>query len=117
MDLIDLTGKLTQAGLKDLVLDSGARGIKQVFEDQIAIRRAALSGKEKGLGFPTICLPFEMAKDLEMETLMGAVTGGQIRRIGGLFRFRGRFHFSPAFGTVEYLYRSAAAHDCDPGYL
>ncbi len=50
--LISLTGKLTQAGLNDLVLDSGARSIKQVFEDQIAIRRAALSGKEKGLGFP-----------------------------------------------------------------
>ena len=72
-ELIDLSNKLTQAGLKDLVLDSGARGIKQVFEDQIAIRRAALSGKEKALGFPTICLAFEMAKDLATETLMGAL--------------------------------------------
>jgi len=82
--LISLTGKLTQAGLNDLVLDSGARNIKQVFEDQIAIRRAALSGKEKGLGFPTICLPFEMAKDLEMETLMGAV---MVAKYGGLVVF------------------------------
>ena len=83
-ELIALTDKLTQAGLKDLVLDSGARGIKQVFEDQIAIRRAALSGKEKALGFPTICLPFEMAKDLEMETLMGAV---MVAKYGGVVVF------------------------------
>jgi acetyl-CoA decarbonylase/synthase complex subunit gamma len=82
--LIALTDNLTKAGLKDLVLDSGARGIKQVFEDQIAIRRAALSGKEKGLGFSTICLPFEMAKDLEMETLMGAV---MVAKYGGLVVF------------------------------
>jgi acetyl-CoA decarbonylase/synthase, CODH/ACS complex subunit gamma len=82
--LIALTDNLTKAGLKDLVLDSGSRGIKQVFEDQIAIRRSALSGKEKGLGFPTICLPFEMARDLEMETLMGAV---MIAKYGGVVVF------------------------------
>jgi acetyl-CoA decarbonylase/synthase complex subunit gamma len=82
--LISLTGKLTQTGLNDLVLDSGARSIKQVFEDQITIRRAALSGKEKGLGFPTICLPFEMARDLEMETLIGAV---MVAKYGGLVVF------------------------------
>ena len=82
--LISLTDKLTKAGLKDLVLDSGARAVKKVFEDQIAIRRAALSGKEKGLGFPTICLPFEMAKDLETETLMGAV---MVAKYGGLAVF------------------------------
>lgn len=82
--MIALTDKLTKAGLKDLVLDSGARAVKQVFEDQVAIRRAALSGKEKGLGFPTICLPFEMAKDLETETLMGAV---MVAKYGGVVVF------------------------------
>ena len=82
--LITLTDNLTKAGLKDLVLDPGSRGIRQAFEDQVAIRRAALSGKEKGLGFPTICLPFEMAKDLEMETLMGAV---MVAKYGGVVVF------------------------------
>lgn len=82
--LISLTDKLIQAGLKDLVLDSGARGIKQVFEDQIAIRRFALAGKEKGFGFPTICLPFEMAKDLETETMMGAL---MVAKYGGIVVF------------------------------
>jgi acetyl-CoA decarbonylase/synthase complex subunit gamma len=80
-DLIAISNNLTQAGLKDLVLDSGARSIKQLFEDQVAIRRAALSQKEKALGFPTICLPFEMAKDLEMETLMAAL---MIAKYGGV---------------------------------
>ncbi len=72
-DLIALSNKLTQAGLKDLVLDSGARSAKKLLEDQVAIRRAALSQKEKALGFPTIVPAFEMAKDLEGETLIGAL--------------------------------------------
>ena len=41
-DLIALSDKLTGMGLKDLVLDSGSREMKQLFEDQVAIRRAAL---------------------------------------------------------------------------
>jgi len=82
--VIDLSNKLTQAGLKDLVLDTGSRAIKTVFEEQIGIRRAALSGKEKALGFPTICLPFEMAKDLQTETLMGAAI---VAKYGGVAVF------------------------------
>ena len=71
-ELIALTNKLTKAGLKDLVLDSGARAIEKVLEDQIVIRRTALSRRRKRpLGFPTICLPCEMATDLETETLSG----------------------------------------------
>ena len=46
-EVIALTDKLTQAGLKDLVLDSGARTIKKVLEDQVAIRRTALSGRKR----------------------------------------------------------------------
>jgi acetyl-CoA decarbonylase/synthase complex subunit gamma len=72
-ELIALSKKLTQAGLKDLVLDSGARTIKKVLEDQVAIRRTALAQKEKALGFPTICFPCDMAPDLETETLFGAL--------------------------------------------
>ena len=40
--LIPLTAKLTEMGLKDLVLDPGSREIKQSLEDQVVIRRAAL---------------------------------------------------------------------------
>ena len=48
--LIALSDKLTGMGLKDLVLDSGAREMKQLFEDQVAIRRAALKGRQSFSG-------------------------------------------------------------------
>ena len=59
--LAALTEKLTQAGLKDIVLDSGSRQVKQAIEDQIIIRRLALTNKFRPLGFPTIVLTNEMA--------------------------------------------------------
>jgi acetyl-CoA decarbonylase/synthase complex subunit gamma len=79
-----LTEKLEKAGLKDLILDSGARSLKQLFEDLVSIRRLSLSGKEKRLGYPTICLPFEMTRDLEMETVMGAL---MVAKYGGVVVF------------------------------
>jgi acetyl-CoA decarbonylase/synthase complex subunit gamma len=72
-DLIALSDKLTGMGLKDLVLDSGSREIKQVFEDQVAIRRAALKAGNKALGFPTITFPCEMAENLDMETVIASL--------------------------------------------
>ena len=69
-DLIPLSDKLTQMGLKDLVLDSGSREIKQVFQDQVVIRRASLKAGNRSLGFPTITFPCEMASNLDMETLI-----------------------------------------------
>ncbi|MDY6856539.1 MAG: acetyl-CoA decarbonylase/synthase complex subunit gamma [Thermodesulfobacteriota bacterium] len=80
-NLIELSDKATDMGLKDLVLDSGARSIKQVYEDQIALRRAALLAKNKSLGFPTICLPFEMAETMEQEILIASML---IAKYGGL---------------------------------
>jgi acetyl-CoA decarbonylase/synthase complex subunit gamma len=38
--LASISNKLTAAGLKDLVLDSGSRTLRKAFEDQIFIRRA-----------------------------------------------------------------------------
>jgi acetyl-CoA decarbonylase/synthase, CODH/ACS complex subunit gamma len=70
--LIGVTGKLTGMGLKDLVLDPGARSLGSALRDQIAIRRAALSGKVKGLGFPTIALPGEMTDDPRQEVVIAA---------------------------------------------
>jgi len=80
-DLIPLTEKLTAAGLKDLVLDPGAREIKQAHQDQIAIRRAALKDGNRALGFPTITFPCEMASNLDMETLIAATF---IAKYGGI---------------------------------
>jgi len=71
--LIPLVDKLVGMGLKKLVLDSGAREVKQAFEDQVAIRRAALKAGNRSLGFPTITFPCEMASNLDVETMIAAM--------------------------------------------
>jgi len=79
--LILLTEKLTGMGLKDLVLDSGSREIKQSLEDQISIRRAALKAGNKALGYPTITFPCEMASNTDMEGLIAAMF---VAKYGGI---------------------------------
>jgi acetyl-CoA decarbonylase/synthase complex subunit gamma len=79
--LIPLTTKLTEMGLKDLVLDPGSREIKQSLQDQIVIRREALKSLNRALGFPTITFPCEMASNLDMETLIAAM---HIAKYGGI---------------------------------
>lgn len=79
--LTEITDKLAGMGLRDLVLDPGSREIKQAFEDQIAIRRAALKASNKSLGFPTITFPCEMASNLDMETL---IAGMFVAKYGGI---------------------------------
>jgi acetyl-CoA decarbonylase/synthase complex subunit gamma len=79
--LADLSTKLTGMGLKDLVLDSGSRSLKQALQDQIVIRRAALVPKFRPFGFPTIACPCQMTDDPMMEALYAAVF---IAKYGGI---------------------------------
>ncbi len=71
--LAGLSEKLVALGVKDIVLDSGARTVKGAFADQVAIRRAALLSKFKPFGFPTITLPCEMTDDPMKETLIASL--------------------------------------------
>ncbi len=80
-EVIELTTKLDQAGIKDIVIDSGARKLRQAFEDQVAIRRAALNNKFRPLGYPTIIPANEMADNPMKETLIAATF---IAKYGGL---------------------------------
>ena len=80
-ELIEMTTKLEQAGIKDIVIDSGARRLRQVFEDQIIIRRAALDKKFRPLGYPTIILANEMTDNPMKEALIAATF---IAKYGGL---------------------------------
>jgi acetyl-CoA decarbonylase/synthase complex subunit gamma len=82
--LVALSDKLTGMGLKDLVLDPGSREIKSCFQDQVAIRRAALKDLNRSVGFPTITFPCEMAANLDMETLIGSML---IAKYGGIVVF------------------------------
>ncbi|MFO8111549.1 MAG: acetyl-CoA decarbonylase/synthase complex subunit gamma [Desulfosalsimonadaceae bacterium] len=71
--LQEMTDKLRNEGHKQIVIDSGAREVKQVFEDQVAIRRAALKGGNRALGYPTIAFASEMASNIDMETLIASM--------------------------------------------
>ena len=72
-NLVPLVDKLTEMGIKDIVIDSGSREIKASLDDQVAMRRAALLDGNRSLGFPTITFPCEMAGNLDMETLIAAM--------------------------------------------
>ncbi|NQT70109.1 MAG: acetyl-CoA decarbonylase/synthase complex subunit gamma, partial [Desulfobacteraceae bacterium] len=92
--LVPLTTKLTEMGLKDLVLDSGSREIQQSMKDQIVIRRAALKSLNRALGFPTITFPCEMASNLDMETMIAAMHIAKYGGIAVLSDFAGESLFS-----------------------
>jgi acetyl-CoA decarbonylase/synthase complex subunit gamma len=92
-DLIALSDQLTGMGLKDLVLDSGAREMKPLFRDQVAIRRAPLKAGNKSLGFPTITFPCEMANNLATETLIASMLIAKYAGIVVLSDFEGESLF------------------------
>jgi len=80
-DVAALSDKLTGMGLKDLVIDTGARDIQTALTDQVALRRAALKNLNRSVGFPSIVFPCEMAANLDVETLIAAMF---IAKYGGI---------------------------------
>jgi acetyl-CoA decarbonylase/synthase complex subunit gamma len=80
-ELVEMTNKLTEAGVKDIVIDSGARALRQAFEDQVVIRGTALNKKFRPLGFPTIVLPYEMTDDPMKEAVIASIF---VAKYGGL---------------------------------
>ncbi len=71
--LAELTNKLTEAGVKEMVIDSGSRSLRQAFEDQVIIRSSALVKKFRPLGFPTIVFPAEMTDDPMKEAVIASI--------------------------------------------
>jgi acetyl-CoA decarbonylase/synthase complex subunit gamma len=69
----EISDRLLKSGLKDLVLDTGARTVRAAFEDQMAIRRASTKHRYKALGFPTISFTGEMTRDTLLETMIASV--------------------------------------------
>jgi len=92
-ELVQLTAKLTEAGVKDIVLDSGARTIRQAFEDQVIIRSAALTKKFRPLGFPTIVFPGEMTDDPMKEAVIASIFVAKYAGIIVLSDFQGESLF------------------------
>lgn len=88
-----LTQKLTGMGIKDIIIDSGAREIKQCLEDLVGIRRSALKQNNRALGFPTITFPCEMASNLDMETMIAGMMIAKYGSIVVLSDFKGESIF------------------------
>jgi acetyl-CoA decarbonylase/synthase complex subunit gamma len=80
-ELIDLTTRLTAAGVNDIVLDSGSRALRRAFEDQTFIRRAALYKRLGPLAFPTIVFPCEMTDDPLKEAVIASLF---VAKYGGI---------------------------------
>jgi acetyl-CoA decarbonylase/synthase complex subunit gamma len=92
-ELAALTEKLAAAGIKDIVLDSGARTVKQALQDQIIIRSAALNKKFRPLGYPTIVQPREMTDNPMKEAMIAAMFIAKYAGIIVLSDFRGESLF------------------------
>lgn len=88
-EIATLTEKLSGMGVKDMVLDTGARSPKEGLIDQISVRRAALQGLFRPLGYPTITFPCEMTDDLMKETLIAALYIAKYAGLIVLSDFRG----------------------------
>lgn len=80
-EVVELTTKLTEAGVNDIVIDSGSRTLRRAYEDQIWIRSAALNNKFRPLGFPTIIFPCEMTDNPMKEAVIAAIF---VAKYGGI---------------------------------
>jgi acetyl-CoA decarbonylase/synthase complex subunit gamma len=87
-----LTDQLTKAGLRDIVIDAGARTVRQAFDQQVFVRKAAL-GKLRPLGFPTIVFPAEMTDDPMKEALIASMFIAKYAGIIVLSDFQGHSLF------------------------
>ncbi len=72
-NLVELAEKGIQAGLKDLVLDSGALSVRELLEDLVIMRRAAIKKRFKPFGFPVIAFPYRYTEDYTLESALAGL--------------------------------------------
>ena len=72
-DLASMTTKLKEEGITDVVMDPGSKSIQEVIRDQTFIRRSAIKGEFRPLGYPTIGFPCFLAKDGLKEALAASL--------------------------------------------
>jgi len=92
-ELIELTTKLAGAGLKNIVIDSGSRTVRQALEDQLVIRAAALNKKVREVGYPTIVFPCEMTDNPMKESVIASMFVAKYAGIIVLSDFQGESLF------------------------
>lgn len=67
-----ITTKLAAAGVKDIVIDSGARTVKDALRDNVFIRRASIKQKVREVGYPTIVMANEITSDPMFEAVIAS---------------------------------------------
>ena len=72
-DVAVVTEKMRNAGIKNLVIDIGARNFKDDLYNQVILRTAAIKQKNRLFGYPTIVFPDEMTDDPLKEALIASV--------------------------------------------
>lgn len=87
--LAELSEQVANAGIDDIVLDPGTRGLTDSLEALTAIRRLALQQQFRPLGYPAISFPGEGATSIVEE---GVLAGQHIAKYGGVIVLD---HFSP----------------------
>jgi acetyl-CoA decarbonylase/synthase complex subunit gamma len=80
-EVADLTKALNAAGVKDIVIDTGARTVKEVFSDSINLRRAALVAQNRDYGYGTITFPCDISPNLAVQ---GAIASALIAKYAGI---------------------------------
>lgn len=91
-EVAELTDQLSKAGIKDIVIDAGARKVRAAFEQQVIIRKSALN-KFRPLGFPTIVFPCEMTTDPMKEAVLASMFIAKYAAIIVLSDFQGHSLF------------------------
>ena len=72
-EVMKITEKMRNEGIKNLIIDLGSRKLKEDFYNQIILRRAAIKKKNRLFGYPTIVFPCEMTDDPLKETLIASI--------------------------------------------
>jgi len=72
-ELSHLAEKALNKGLKDLVLDPGSRGVRELLEDMVIIRRSAIKKRYKPFGFPVMVFPYRYTEDYLLESSLAGV--------------------------------------------
>ncbi|WP_022854033.1 acetyl-CoA decarbonylase/synthase complex subunit gamma [Thermodesulfatator atlanticus] len=68
-----ISEELMKAGIKDIVLDTGPRGVRELYEDQVIMRRAAIKKRYKPFGFPSITFPYRYTDNIVLEYMIASV--------------------------------------------
>jgi acetyl-CoA decarbonylase/synthase complex subunit gamma len=97
--LAELTKQIQAAGVQDLVLAPGAQGFAGTLTAMTQLRRLALKGGVRDLGFPLITFPGESLDDLADEAALAAQ---HIAKYGGLVVLD---HFTPALAYALLVLR------------